>query len=170
MPLQFLATTGMPIGWGKFNTARWEKGFAALSRFHAREGHCCPSRHHIEGNFRLGDWVSVQRYRKDFVPVQRKRRLDAIGFVWDWRDYLWEQNFAALLKFRRREGHCCVPTLHSEGDFKLGWWVATQRRNKNEMSKERRTRLNEIGFVWEVLVMGPIAYRPSPPRTQGRSA
>jgi hypothetical protein len=83
----------------------WERGFAALSKFRRREGHCCPLRHHLQDNFKLGQWVSVQRYRADFVPVERKRRLDAIGFVWDWRDYRWEQGFAALLKFRRREGH-----------------------------------------------------------------
>jgi hypothetical protein len=104
-----------------------------------------------------------------FDPPQRtnkvpcaERRLDGIGFVWHWRDYLWKQNFAALLKFKRRKGHCCVPTFHKEGDLQLGYWVATQRKNKNEMSVERRTRLNKIGFLWSVF-MGPIAYRPRPP-------
>jgi Helicase associated domain len=48
---------------------RWERGFRALAKFRAREGHCCPSRHHIEGNFRLGDWVSVQRYSKTLCPL-----------------------------------------------------------------------------------------------------
>jgi hypothetical protein len=101
--------------------------------------------------------VSVQRYRKDEVPAERKWRLDKIGFVWDRRDDLWEQNYAALLKFKRRKGHCCVPTFHREGDLKLGWWVATQRRNQKEMSAERRARLNKIGFVWHA----PRPYRPT---------
>jgi hypothetical protein len=61
---------------------------------------------------------------------------------------LWEQRFAALLNFKQREGHCCVPTLHRESGLKLGWWVATLRRNKKEISTERLTRLDEIGFVW----------------------
>ena len=135
---------------GEWRTTRWERGFAALVKFRAREGHCCPSRYHVEGNFKLGDWVSLQRYRKDLLPTERKRRLDAIRFVWDWRDYVWEQNFAALLKFKRREGHCCVPTFHRKGELKLGWWVASQRRRRKEMSAERRTRLNKIGFVWRV--------------------
>jgi hypothetical protein len=102
--------------------------------------------------------VSVQRYRKEVLPIERKRRLDAIGFVWDWREDLWEQNFAALLKFKRRTRHCCVPTLHQEGDLKLGWWVATQRRTRKEMSAERRARLNKIGSVWSVEFFG-IAHR-----------
>ena len=148
--------------WSIPNIERWETGFAALLKFRRREGHCCPGRHHVEHNFKLGQWVSVQRYRKDFLPKERKRLLGAMGFDWDCRDQRWEQNFAALLKFKRREGHCCVPTFHSENGLELGWWVATQRRNKKkkEMSSERRARLNKIGFVWRVGFMGPIAYRP----------
>jgi Helicase associated domain len=82
---------------GEFRTFRWERGFAALRNFRAREGHCCPSRRHVEDGYPLGQWVSVQRYRDDLLTTERKRRLDAIGFVWDWRDHHWEQNFAALL-------------------------------------------------------------------------
>jgi hypothetical protein len=87
--------------WSAGTTKRWERGFAALSKFRAREGHCCAERDHVEGNFKLGNWVAVQRYRKKFIPVERKRRLDAIGFVWDWLEYRWEQNFTVLLKFKK---------------------------------------------------------------------
>src|SRR5215831_2877309 len=82
------------------------------------------------------------------MPAERKRRLDAIGFVWDWIDYRWEQGFKALLKFKRREGHCRVPIFHSEGNHRLGWWVSTQRKSRQDMSAERKARLNEVGFVW----------------------
>jgi hypothetical protein len=135
---------GRPLYWKR----RWERGFAALRKFRARERHCCPSRRHVEGGFNLGQWVSVQRYHKGLLSTERKRRLDAIGFVWDARDYLWEQYFSALKNFKRRKGHCCVPIIYKEGDLKLGWWVATQRRNRKEMLAERRARLNKIGFVW----------------------
>jgi Helicase associated domain len=159
---------------GELRTLRWDRGFAALRKFRAREGHCCPSRRHVEGGFALGPWVSVQRYRKDLLSAERKRRLDAIGFVWDWRDDLWEQNFAALSKFKRREGHCHVPALHREGKYRLGYWVSTQRRNKSDLSAEREARLNKIGFVWKAkrglaswnAGMGPISHRAT---TSGKS-
>jgi hypothetical protein len=137
---------------------RWEQGYAALSKFRAREGHCCPSRHHIEGKYSLGPWVTTQRYCKEKLSAERKRRLDAIGFVWNWRDYLWERGFTSLLKFKRRERHCHVPIFHREGKYRLGYWVSTQRRNRNELSAERKVRLNEIGFVWRE-VKGAIAHR-----------
>jgi Helicase associated domain len=151
---------------------RWERGFAALSKFRAREGHSRPSRRHVEGKFKLGNWVAVQRYHKDLLSVKRKRRLNAIEFVWDWRDYFWEQNFAALLKFKRREGHCRVPAFHREGDLKLGLWATEQRRKRKIMLAERRARLNKIGFVWNPPV-GPIPHRQehrAPQRPQSSSA
>jgi len=81
----------MPTGWCRANIDRWEKGFAALAKFRAGKGHCLPPSRHVEGKFNLGVWVRTQRYYKDNLSVKRKRRLDAVGFVWDWRDYRWEQ-------------------------------------------------------------------------------
>ena len=144
MGLLFMATSR-----GRLNTDRWEKGFAALSKFHAREGHSLPLSRHVVGKFRLGVWVRTQRYYKDNLSVERKRRLDAIGFVWDWIDYRWEQGFTTLLKFKRREGHCHVPIFHREGKYRLGWWVSAQRRNRKKLSAKRKARLNKISFVWK---------------------
>jgi hypothetical protein len=132
----------------KTHKERWEQGLAALSKFRKRKRHCCPSRHHLEGKFKLGRWVNTQRYFKDDLSVERKKRLDRIGFVWNWREYLWERGFAALLKFKRREGHCRVPIRHREGNFRLGYWVSTQRRKRTELPALRKRRLNKIGFVW----------------------
>jgi Helicase associated domain len=128
---------------------RWERGFAALSKFRRRKGHCCLPQHHLEGKYNLGRWVTTQRYCKGHLSVERKRRLDRIGFVWNWRDFVWERGFAAPLKFKRREGHSCVPIEHREGNLRLGNWILVQRREKNKMSAKRRARLNKIGFVWK---------------------
>jgi hypothetical protein len=56
---------------GHFNPAQpsnplelaWEKGFAALKKFKAREKHCRVPRGHREGAFNLGTWVVNQRNR-----------------------------------------------------------------------------------------------------------
>ena len=140
--------TEMKYGRLEAREVHWLQDLAALSIFHAREGHCRPPRYHVEDNFKLGQWVSTQRYYKHRLSAKRKRRLDAVGFIWNWRDYLWERGFTALSKFKRREGHCRVPIFHTEGNFRLGFWISTQRRNRNEMSAGRKARLNKIGFVW----------------------
>ncbi|HAH64505.1 MAG TPA: hypothetical protein DCL72_03290, partial [Rhizobiales bacterium] len=59
------------------------------------------------------------------APASRWDRKSAyIGFIWDDKEHAWEQGFAALIKFKAREGHCRVPTSHIEGKYKLGQWVA----------------------------------------------
>jgi hypothetical protein len=73
----------------KTHKDRWGQGFAALSKFRRRKGHCSPPQRHVEGKFKLGSWATVQRYRKDNLSVERKKRLDRIGFVWNWRDFAW---------------------------------------------------------------------------------
>jgi hypothetical protein len=132
-----------------YSNNKWEKGFAALTKFKKREGHCRVTRFYVEGGYKLGPWASTQRYLRDKMPIERRERLDAIGFLWDWRDYLWEQGFAALIKFKAREGHCRVASLHIERKYKLGQWVTMQRRKKAKMPAQRKKRLNEIGFVWQ---------------------
>ena len=124
----------MASGGGKY-AQRWERGFAALFNFHRRKGHCCTPQRHLERKYNLGSWVIVQRYRKDDLSVERKKRLDRIGFIWNWRDFAWERGFAALLKFKQREGHCRVHSLHREGDYKLGCGAAQKKERNVDQSE-----------------------------------
>ena len=130
---------------------RWEEGFAAMTAFEGREGHCRVPRGFVEGTYKLGGWVSEQRQRKDTMFTERRQRLDAIGFIWDPHESAWEEGFAALTIFNAREGHCNVPVLHIEGTVRLGQWVSIQRSNRDAMPAERRQRLGSIGFVWDTL-------------------
>jgi hypothetical protein len=36
---------------------------------------------------------------------------------------VWNKGFAALQKFKKREGHCLVPRYHIEGAYRLGQWA-----------------------------------------------
>jgi hypothetical protein len=95
----------------------WEEGFAALLKFKQREGHCRVPISHFEDEFNLGSWVSVRRLNKEKLPPELRRRLDRLSFCWHPRQEMWEEGFAALLKFKQREGHCRVPQGSREGDF-----------------------------------------------------
>jgi hypothetical protein len=130
-------------------TANWEDGFAALVKFKQREDHCRVPPKHIEGDYKLGIWVSTQRTYANKMPPDRKSRLDKLGFVWDPYGLDWENGYAALVKFKQREDHCRVPPKHIEGDYKLGVWVVRQRAAAEKLLPERRRRLDELGFVWD---------------------
>jgi hypothetical protein len=128
----------------------WEAGFAALTRFKAREGHCRVLSTHVEDGFRLGGWVRYQRGNLDEIDKERRRRLEALGFVWDPHEAAWEHAFACLRAYKAREKHCRVPDRYIENGFRLGQWVGVQRSGKQQMSAERKRRLDKIGFVWRV--------------------
>jgi Helicase associated domain len=129
--------------------SNWDEWVGLMRRFQAREGHCDVPQRHREGKLRLGQWVSVQRNTKGTMSVERRHRLDAIGFIWDVPETRWDEEFAALKQFKAREGHCNAPQGHREGILPLGNWVSMQRTNKNTMSTERKHRLDEIGFIWD---------------------
>jgi len=82
--------------------------------------------------------------------VDRIKRLDEVGFIWDLNVWLWEEGFNALVMFKAREGHCRVVINHLEDSFKLGQWVRTQRVKKNDLSPPQLSRLDELGFVWSL--------------------
>jgi hypothetical protein len=78
---RFWGPNGMKRKLNKTPKGRWEHGFSVLCKFRKRKGHCCPSLNHREGKYNLDRWVITQRYLKDHLSVERKRRLDRLGFV-----------------------------------------------------------------------------------------
>ena len=66
------------------------------------------------------------------------------------RELAWEKGFEALKQFKAREKHCRVPRGHLEGAYNLGTWVVNQRNRRDNLSAQRRQRLDAIGFVWRL--------------------
>ena len=129
---------------------QWEEGFAALQQFHQREGHCLVAvRHEVDG-LKLGVWVSTQRLKKDRLTSDRFNRLNSLGFNWDPRAEQWEEGFAALQKFHKREGHCLVVDGHEEDGLKLRNWVNHLRNRKDQLTPDQLRRLNSLGFNFDL--------------------
>ena len=63
----------------------------------------------------------------------------------------WEFWYGLLRKFHAREGHCLVTQPHKESEFRLGSWVSKLRTRVHALSRERRQKLEALGFVWIVL-------------------
>jgi helicase associated protein len=127
----------------------WQESFVALEQFKAREDHCNVPRGKVEGFVKLGRWVRTQRANQGKLTALRRKRLDAIGFIWNLRDQAWEEGYSALGKFGAREGHCCVPQHHIEGVFRLGQWVNLLRTRQKKLHVERKRRLDSVGFIWD---------------------
>ncbi|MGC6505059.1 MAG: helicase associated domain-containing protein [Coraliomargaritaceae bacterium] len=135
----------------KDREARWEAGFAELLAYKERFGHCrVPAR--WPENRRLGGWVDRMRgrYRKGLLPEDQRKRLEEAGFVWNIATWRWEQQFAALERYRERFGHSRVPGSWKE-DPGLAIWVVNMRARKDRLSPEQVARMDALGFEWRIV-------------------
>ena len=81
--------------------------YGLLQAFVKKHGHCkVPAKHVTADGYRLGSWVDKQRQRQDGMSAERKARLDALGFIWDPHEALWEEGFEYLRAYANEYGHC----------------------------------------------------------------
>ncbi|KAL7528233.1 hypothetical protein ACHAXR_004159 [Thalassiosira sp. AJA248-18] len=124
----------------------WEENFAALLLYKQKHGDCRVPNRSSEYP-KLGRWVNTQRVaaKAGVLSDDRQERLVRIGFDFDPDNSFWEEQFAALVRYKQKHGDCMVPRVYSE-DPQLGTWVNNQRVRAGKLSDERRERLESIGF------------------------
>ena len=137
------------VAWDLFDT-KWEAGFSELLQYKAEHGDANVPK---SWPSRLASWVAVQRefHKKGKLLPERKKRLDDIGFEWNVHDSKWDAFYKELLEYKVQHGDTKVPINWSTD---LGQWVRSQRvaKKSGKLSLERRDRLAEIGFVWNIKV------------------
>jgi Helicase associated domain/Helicase conserved C-terminal domain len=134
-------------------THKWEEGYQHLEAYVNEHGDCkVPLRYQCPDGFRLGVWVNKQRQKRNKLSPERTARLHALGFIWDRHEALWEEGFEYLKAYVSEHLNCKVPYGYRASDgYRLGQWVQVQRNKQDSLSAERKTRLDALGFVWDVL-------------------
>jgi hypothetical protein len=103
----------------------------------------------------LGEWVIEQRmrYQKGILTAEQKALLDRINFDSESRqekfDRLWREQFDQMKECTDGSGGPITLSMLRH-DPKLYHWAQWQRElnNKNRLRRDRKTQLNNIGFVW----------------------
>ncbi|MBQ7435811.1 MAG: Helicase associated domain protein [Oscillospiraceae bacterium] len=72
--------------WGNRNDLQWEKGYSHAEQYYVEHRRLPVSPSYLcADGYKLGDWVADQRekYRAGKMKPERKKRLDALGMIWD---------------------------------------------------------------------------------------
>lgn len=122
----------------------WELRIRQLTEFKREHGHVIIPK----AMKSLNGWVGHIRKREKHISKERKEQLAALGFLWSGEikkanDRAWEKHYQELVRFHRRHGHFRIPKATS-----LAIWCGTLRSREKYISKERKAKLDKIGFEW----------------------
>lgn len=130
----------------------WQTRYDELVHFKGKYNHTRVPK--VPQYAQLSSWVNHQRNLKAVGKLDRGRlhQLQEIGFVWNENRWLWMKRYSELAAFQEKSGHTNVP----RGGGDLGEWVEWQRVNfanyekgkKSQITAQRVTLLNNIGFDW----------------------
>lgn len=135
----------------------FQRGLGYLKAYKKEFGDCSvPALFDIPDKFNLGTWVSSRRadYKNSRLPKERIEALDALGFIWDEIEELFQVGLGYLKAYKKEFGHSKVPIRHITDDgYPLGAWVSKKREEhragKERLTSERIDALNSLGFVWD---------------------
>jgi len=135
----------------------WEQGYKAFVAY-KKEFPDTPVPNNTEYHgYNLGTWIANQRTakKKETLSPEKIKLLEKAGIVWVIKDrtiFSWDEAFDELKKYKEEFGHLYVPQNYiNHQDIRLGAWITTLQRPRtiNDMSQERKDKLNSIGFQWE---------------------
>jgi len=146
----------------------WDERYGQLIAYKQAHGDCnVPTG--WKDNPKLANWCKTQRaaYKNNYLPFDRIKRLENLGFVWKLFEVAWEEMFAVLTVHKQAHGDCNVPRGWKYNP-ELAEWCSTQRKayNNNELSPDRVGRLEKLGFLfdpftaaWEEMFAALTAYK-----------
>ncbi len=132
---------------------KWEQMYQELMVFKKKYGHTKVPQE-LKENKSLGAWVSNQRSNKTkkILSAERIRKLNKIGFLWKedilrMREEAWAKRYTELVRYKKVHGHIDrIKVRHDH--YQLGLWIETQIVRQDQLSPDRKRKLNAIGLKW----------------------
>ncbi|TKG95102.1 hypothetical protein EYV94_10330 [Puteibacter caeruleilacunae] len=145
---ELLQVLGINLGLTRAETS-WNNMYTRLEKYKAEMGTV-----HVVSTDQTKDlyhWLHNQqyKYREGELDIKKVMRLKQLGVKMQPKTLnSWEQKFIQLVEFKEKHGDLFIGRAYGASPQLIGF-VASQRRAKNTMSKERKELLNRIGFIWE---------------------
>ena len=149
--------------WESASDVAWERFYASAQAYFNEHGDLNPQAQYVDENgVALGSWLARLRvYRNSgiknrYMTEERVAALDLIGMIWSVPDYIWEEYYAAAVRYHRENGDLNVPANYVDDEgIRLGQWICGLRSNRNGTAKnvksltdEQIARLDAIGMRW----------------------
>ncbi|WP_201714255.1 Helicase associated domain protein [Rossellomorea arthrocnemi] len=143
---------------------QWRLRFKDLLNYYEEFGTAnVPKRYKVK-DFGLGEWTIWLRnlYKKGKLSKEQIDLLEGIRFIWDMREFRWEEMYEELMEYKKEHGDCNVRRNANNKNAKnkeLALWVSNQRKfyRQEKLSGERINKLIEIGFDFEINYRGKVA-------------
>jgi hypothetical protein len=106
-----------------------------------------------EDDYALGSRCTSIRHANQYMnDINKRRRLEEIGFSWDPLGDTWEKFWKEICKYKKDNGHCKVPDKFvTEEGYRLGQTVVTVRKGTYLSGFPKRKKLlDDIEFIWSV--------------------
>ncbi|MBC7383474.1 MAG: Helicase associated domain protein [Bacteroidia bacterium] len=131
----------------RFFSDTWEVMFQRLVEYKKRLGNCMVP-YGFKEDKTLAIWVTNQRSNCFIMPIERKAKLDMLGFIWNADDEKWNLAYSQLCEYVNLHGHCNVKPAENKN---LSSWCNTQRSaiNKGQLPLKRKRLLEKIEFDWD---------------------
>jgi hypothetical protein len=86
------------------------------------------------------------------LTAPRIKKLESLKtWLWNTKEGQWENIYTALKEYSEERGNCLVSQKYITKDgYKLGYWVSDQRKRVENISPERKKKLESLkGWTWD---------------------
>ena len=150
------------ITW-KRNPSKWDDMYEIAKQYYEEYGDLMVNTHaRYKGKY-LGRWINKQRVDYQNMgsekananfSLDRIKKLEDIGMVWDVSDYLWNKNYSLLKEYYDKVGDIDIPHSFEYEGTKLGVWLDNQRgsykgyHGRKKLTGKQIALLNQLGVKW----------------------
>ena len=151
---QIRALDKLNMSWDR-RKSKWDKGYEYVLKYIEEHGdiNSVPAGYKCDG-YNLANWIRAQRvsYSNGKLSKERIDKLEALGFIWNPQEALWEKGYTHAARYVREHGNIDVPPHYvCEDGYKLKSWLVNQgtRYKTGRMSESQRERLEALGMIFD---------------------